>query len=72
VQDSSLGMAVPCAGSSCALATTANALAPGLILEGKRSVWELGQVKVYDGGSDGLASTTSDNTLFMDEGVFVP
>jgi hypothetical protein len=29
-------------------------------------------VKVYDCGSDGLASTTGDNTLFMDEGVFIP
>jgi len=27
---------------------------------------------VYDGGADGLASTTGDNTLFMDEGIFAP
>jgi hypothetical protein len=49
-------------------------LAPysGSILEGKRAIWQLDQVKVYDGGPDGLASTTGDNTLFMDEGIFVP
>jgi hypothetical protein len=33
---------------------------------------ELGQVQVYDGGSDGVAATTADNTLFMDQGIFVP
>ena len=45
---------------------------PGLVTESRRTIWDLGQVKVYDGGSDGLASTTGDNTLFMVEGVFVP
>jgi hypothetical protein len=45
---------------------------PGSVLEGMRAIWELGQVKVYDGGADGVASTTGDNRLFMDEGVFVP
>jgi hypothetical protein len=29
-------------------------------------------VTLYDAGSDGLASTTGDNRLFMDEGVFIP
>jgi hypothetical protein len=29
-------------------------------------------VKVYDGGTDGDAETTADNTLFMDEGLFIP
>jgi hypothetical protein len=33
---------------------------------------ELGQVQVYDGGTDGSASTTADNTLFMDQGGFIP
>jgi hypothetical protein len=72
VQDSSFPVTVPCASSSCSVSTTANALVPGAVLEGKRAIWQLGQVKVYDGGSDGLASTTADNTLFMDQGVFVP
>jgi hypothetical protein len=72
VQDSSFPVTVPCTSSSCSVSTTANALVPGAVLEGKRAIWQLGQVKVYDGGSDGLASTTADNTLFMDQGVFVP
>jgi hypothetical protein len=29
-------------------------------------------VRVYDGGADGLASTTGDNTLFAVQGVFAP
>jgi hypothetical protein len=29
-------------------------------------------VRVYDGGGDGVTSTTGDNTLFETQGVFVP
>ena len=36
-----------------------------------RSIWQLGQVQVFDGGADGQASTTP-NTLFATQGVFVP
>jgi dipeptidyl aminopeptidase/acylaminoacyl peptidase len=60
------------AGSTCSAGTTANALVPGAVLEGRRTIWALDQVKLYDGGADGDASTTGDNTLFMDQGVFVP
>jgi hypothetical protein len=45
---------------------------PGAVVEGGRSIWELGQVQVFDGGADGLASTAGDNTLFEREGIFVP
>ena len=58
-------------GSTCSLTTTANAIVAGLVLEGKRAIWQMDQVQVFDGGSDGLASTAG-NTLFLDEGVFVP
>jgi WD40-like Beta Propeller Repeat len=60
------------AGSDCNLNTTFDSLVPGLVKEGVRGVWQLGQVQVYDGGADGVASTTGDNTLFMDQGVFIP
>jgi hypothetical protein len=43
-------------------ATTANAIAPGALIAGRRAIWQLGQVKVYDG----------ENNLFMVEGVFIP
>jgi len=51
--------------------TTANALFPGVVSAGKRSVWQLGPVEVYDGGTDGVASTDG-NTLFLTQGVFAP
>ena len=62
----------PAVGGTCALATTFNAIAPGAVVEGKRAVWELGAIDVYDGGGDSLAATTGDNTLFARQGVFVP
>ena len=37
----------------------------------KRAIWELGQVRVFDGGPDGDADT-ADNSLFAVQGVFVP
>jgi hypothetical protein len=79
VSDASFEATVPCTptadpaiGSSCALATTANSVMPGAVKEGNRSIWALDGVSVFDGGNDGLASTTGDNTLFARQGVFVP
>jgi Tol biopolymer transport system component len=59
-------------GSTCSVVTTADALVPDTIKEGRRAIWQAGTVRVYDGGPDGLASTTGDNTLFATQGVFVP
>jgi hypothetical protein len=79
VQDIQLPYTVPCTttpsntaiGSTCGLDTTADAVVPSTVKEGRRSIWALGKVDVYDGGSDGVASTDP-NTLFMTQGVFVP
>jgi Tol biopolymer transport system component len=78
-QDLSYRFTVPCVattdttiGSTCAVTTTADTLVPGTIREGKRAIWELGSLQVFDGGADGLASTTADNTLFESQGIFVP
>jgi Tol biopolymer transport system component len=78
-QDLAYSFTVPCAattdttiGSECNLATTADTLVPGTVKEGKRAIWELGQLQVFDGGSDGLASTSAGNTLFEVQGIFVP
>ena len=62
----------PAKGSDCAIDTTLDTLVPGAVTSGKRAIWELGQAKVYDGGTDGDPATTADNTLFVVQGVFVP
>ena len=43
-----------------------------LVKEGRRAIWEVGQVQVFDCGADGVANTTADNTLFETQGVFAP
>ena len=78
MQTFALEFAVPCAatadttiGGACALATTADALTPGMVPEGARSNWEIGSIALDDGGPDGIAST-HDNSRFAVQGVFVP
>jgi Tol biopolymer transport system component len=73
------GFDVPCTstgdptlGSDCATSTTADALVPGTIKEEVRTVWEVGQVKVFDGGPDANGATGIGNTPFATQGVFVP
>ena len=65
-------VADPQEGSSCAHNTTMEAIIPGSVKEGKRTIWALGRVELYDGGSDGAAATTADNTLFATQGLFIP
>jgi TolB protein len=78
VTDTHFPFAVPCTatpsatdGSTCAVSTSVNAVAPGALFAGRRAIWQLGQIKVYDGGASGVAGA-SDATLFMDQGIFVP
>jgi Tol biopolymer transport system component len=73
-----ISLDVPCAGtadttvgSTCSFQTTMNTLVPDMVREGKREVWQLDQVHVYDGGQDG-ATAEGDGTLFAVQGVFVP
>jgi len=77
-QDTPFGVTASCsgtastaAGSNCTLDTSADAVLPGVVKEVRRSVWQSGQVQVFDGGSDGVVSTNP-NTLFATQGVFVP
>jgi WD40-like Beta Propeller Repeat len=69
VSDIPYGFTIPCAitadptiGGACTLSTTADALSPGAVTEGKRAIWGLGAVEVYD----------ANDALFMTQGVFVP
>jgi hypothetical protein len=79
VSDITLGATVPCTptadtseGAGCNLTTTFDSLVPGAVSEGRRSIWALGAVRLDDGGADGDADTTADNTPFMTQGLFVP
>ena len=58
-------------GSDCNLTTTRDAITPGSIKESKRAILSLGRIQVWDGGADGLNSTTV-NDLFLTQGIFVP
>jgi hypothetical protein len=58
--------------SVCQTTTTADALIPGAIKEGRRAIWQVGQVLVYDGGPDGDTSTVTGNTVFARQGLFIP
>jgi glucose/arabinose dehydrogenase len=78
VQDTTLDAPVACTatastsvGSTCAISTSADAVAPGAVREGERAIWALQKVQVFDGGADGVASTAP-NTLFAVQGLFVP
>jgi hypothetical protein len=76
--DATLGFNLSCAGTAgpeggtCNVATTADAVLTDLVKEGKRSVWGISSFELYDGGSDGDADTTPDNTLFAVPGIFAP
>jgi hypothetical protein len=79
VQDLDFLVTIPCsttgsatAGSNCAITTEANVLVPGAVSDQRRTIWEVGQVNVYDGGPDGDVGTVAGNTLFATQGVFVP
>jgi hypothetical protein len=77
VEDLSFPVKVPCtatagsAGATCNVTTTFDAVTPGVIAEGRRSIWEFDRVRVNDGGSDGLVATAP-NDLFATQGIFVP
>jgi hypothetical protein len=76
--DADFPVTVPCTGtlsttvgSTCSLVTQFNAIQPGAVVEEKRSNWQIATVQVFDGGADGLVSTTP-NTLFETQGIFTP
>jgi TolB protein len=79
VQDISFPVSLTCAntagttiGGSCNVTTSGGVVCPECgIRAGKRTVVETAQFQVFDGGLDGRIAT-NDNTLFMDQGVFVP
>jgi hypothetical protein len=66
-------------GSTCSAVSRADALVPGTVTEGRRSIWALGQVSVKDAGPNGTGYAAcpptcgdGDETVFLREGVYVP
>jgi hypothetical protein len=59
-------------GSTCDVRTSVESFLPGAIKDVKRSNWEIDDVRVYDGGTDGEGDTTADNTVFLRPGIFIP
>ena len=64
VQETPFEFTIPCTpvadpneGSACTASTSVDALVPGAAPEGRRAIWALGRVAVYDGGADGDADT---------------
>jgi hypothetical protein len=75
--ESDYRLSVPCtataaanAGGTCAVTTTLDTVFAGTIKEGKRSVWDIGQIRVFDGGPDEVGNTFG-NTLFAVQGIFI-
>jgi hypothetical protein len=59
-------------GGTCNVTTSGAVVCPECgVRQGERTVGEISQLQVFDGGRDGQI-TTNDNTLFMDQGIFVP
>jgi len=75
-----------CSAGNCKYLTTADAVVPGVVKEGKQAVVELGVILVFDGGSGGTGGDNPRNpghcppacipaggaTLFAQQGLFLP
>jgi hypothetical protein len=58
-------------GATCTVDTSANSVVPGVVKDQRRDLVEVQQLFVTDGGPDGVVST-SPNTLFAVQGIFIP
>jgi hypothetical protein len=62
-------------GSSCGVNTTANSIAVGAVVNGKRGVVEVGQIHIYDSGLNGIRqfpAPTGDDKVWARQGIFIP
>jgi hypothetical protein len=85
LNDLALGFTVPCTttastttGATCSVTTGIDAVFGGntAVLEGARAIWQLSgsgsDVRLLDGGADGVAQTLADDTVFLTAGLFFP
>jgi hypothetical protein len=87
VTDHPFNWGLQCSGGGCSSQTSADAVIPGLVKEGKRAIWALGEVQVLDGGSDGdlvaapapgsdscppACAGNGGESVFLHQGLFTP
>ena len=58
-------------GSTCAVTSTADAVMPGVIREGKSMVLQIYGVRIFDAGTNGIRGD-SDDKIFAFQGIYVP
>lgn len=58
-------------GSDCSVQTTADAVVPGMIGEGRQSILQAFRIRVNDSGANGVRGD-GDDDLFEQQGVFIP
>ena len=61
----------PAVGSSCSASTSANAITPGAIKEGKQAVIQLFRIRLADSGANGIRGDGDDRGFAM-QGFYVP
>jgi hypothetical protein len=86
-EDYSFTWGVQCANGACNSVTSADSTIPGIAKEQKRAVWQLGELRILDGGNDGdlgvagspgigtcppACEGNDDETLFLTQGLFAP
>ena len=71
VNGNCVATADPAIGGTCSSNTSANAVVPGSVLDGKRAIVGIGQIQFNDGGAGGVAGA-ADATLFGVQGIFIP
>jgi hypothetical protein len=61
----------PAVGSTCATDTTANALNPGAVREGKAASYQVFRVRLNDSGSNGVRGD-GDDRIVEQQGIYIP
>ena len=59
------------AGSNCSASTTADAVSPGMIDEGRSTIMQSFRVRLNDSGPDNVRGN-GDDRLFEQQGIFAP
>jgi hypothetical protein len=49
-----------------------DAVVPGVVVEKRRAIWQLGPIRVLDGGADEDADTDDGEAPYLVQGVLVP